>query len=288
MDKLIKGMGKDFRFFGADLIETVQTAKDIHNLNRAETICFGKFLCTCLMMSSDLKSDSDLITLRCDVADSEEFLTVTANNKGEVKGYPAIKIENSDNNIRNTLIDKFRNGTLTLIKDTGLKMPYNSTVKMITGEIARDFTYYFHNSEQTPSVVGLDVTLDSDNSVKKAYGFIVQLLPGAPEEIVASLEKNMSQLPHLGDLSDMGFSLDWILSTFVLKDIPYEITLTTAAKYYCDCNKDRFERGLILLGKDELNAIINEKKDIAVKCHTCNKEYLFTINELQEMIKISK
>ena len=173
-------------------------------------------------------------------------------------------------------------GTLTVIKDMGLKEPYSSTVALQTGEIGDDLTYYFAASEQVPSVVALGVLMDRNNTVKQAGGFILQLMPFTEEAVIAALEKKLAALAPVTMLLEEGNSPEQILE-LVLGDLGVEVTDRLPVGFYCNCSKERVEKVLISLNRKELQELIDEGKDVEVNCHFCNTDYVFTVDELKKI-----
>ena len=174
-------------------------------------------------------------------------------------------------------------GYITITKDLHMRQPFTSISPLQTGEIGDDFTYYFLTSEQIPSSVGVGVLVNPDNSIKAAGGFIIELMPSCPEEIITKLENKLSNLKPISQMIDEGYTpLDIIKE---IADDDYEVLEEKEIKYYCGCSKERFKRGLKLLGKDELLDIIEHDKKAEVLCHFCMKKYVFTEDELKEIVK---
>ena len=164
----------------------------------------------------------------------------------------------------------------------GLKEPYSGQCELKTGEIAEDLTYYFATSEQIPSAVGLGVLVDKDQSVKQAGGFIIQLMPFTPDEVVDKLEKKIQEIDSVTQMLDRGLTPEQILEE-ILGEFGLEITEKTDTRFYCDCSKERVSRALSTLSKKDLDGIIADGEDIEVKCQFCNTAYKFTVDELKEM-----
>ena len=178
-------------------------------------------------------------------------------------------------------------GLLTVIKDMGLKEPYSGQTILVTSEIAEDLTYYFANSEQVPSSVGLGVLMEKDNTVKCAGGFIVQLMPFAQESVISRLEENVGKITSVTKLLEAGYTPEQLL-TDLTEGLDLEITDTMPARFYCNCSKKRVERAVASIGEKEIREMIADGKDIEVKCHFCNTAYTYTVEELQEILKRSR
>ena len=174
-------------------------------------------------------------------------------------------------------------GTLTVIKDMGLKEPYSSQVPLGTSEVAEDLTYYFATSEQVPSAVALGVLMEKNNTVKQAGGFIVQLMPFAEEEVISALEEKIAKITSVTDMLEKGMTPEDILE-FVLGDLGVEITDKVPTKFYCNCSKERVTKALMGINKAEIKDMINEGKDIEVNCHFCNTNYNFSVEELKKLL----
>ena len=279
LDRIIRGITKNkfVRFFAVNSTETTKYASQIHNLSGTTSVIMGRLLSAGLMMAFDMKSSTDLLTLKLQCEGPIEGALVTVNNNGEIKGYinnPQIKLSSNSEKIINvkTAIGK---GFITIIKDLGLKNPYIGNVELIYGTIARDLTRYFVKSEQIPSSVGLGVLTNEKGEVQQSGGFIIQLMPDAPEEVISKIETNLNKFPNLTNVMDMGYEIEEIMNDFILKGLQPEIKKTIPAKFKCDCSFDKFEKGLQLLDKEELEEMIDNNEEIVINCHFCNKNYSF-------------
>ncbi|MDD3049534.1 MAG: Hsp33 family molecular chaperone HslO [Candidatus Cloacimonetes bacterium] len=289
-DLVIRGKTTDnfIRFFAVDSTETSREAMRIHSFSITAATLFSRIASACLMMSSDLKDDLHLLTLKVDGDGPIESVLATANRKGHLKGYvrnPKVELPLDEKNRKINVGKAVGRGTLTVIKDLGLKNPYNGQVELVSGEIAEDLTYYFVKSDQIPTSVALGVLIEPDGTIRKSGGFIVQLMPQTPEEVISRLEKNLANLPNISDLMDMGYDIEKIVSDLVLKGFGVEITSENQASYTCNCSKERFRTGLKLLGKDELIDLPLQDDSISTECHFCGKKYDFSKTEIEEIIK---
>lgn len=272
------------RAFAITSRDTVEHARSAHDLSPVVTAALGRLMTGGVMMGSMLKGEKDLLTLQIGGKGPVHGLTVTADSAGHVKGYAdcpqAMMPPNSAGKLDvGGVIGK---GTLTVIKDMGLKEPYSSTVALQTGEIGDDLTYYFAASEQVPSVVALGVLMDRNNTVKQAGGFILQLMPFTEEAVIAALEKKLAALAPVTMLLEEGNSPEQILE-LVLGDLGVEVTDRLPVGFYCNCSKERVEKVLISLNRKELQELIDEGKDVEVNCHFCNTDYVFTVDELKKI-----
>ena len=287
-DHMIRATAADgqIRAFAATTKEMVETAKNAHNTSPIATAALGRLMTAAAMMGSDLKGEGELLTLRIEGDGPIGGLLVTADGKGDVKGYAF----NSDVMLPPNAQGKLDVGgslglgVLSVIKDIGLKEPYVGQTQLITGEIAEDLTYYFATSEQVPSSVALGVLMNKDNTVRQAGGFIIQLLPGASDEIIDRLEAKLSGISSITSLLDAGKTPEEIL-TDILGEFGLEILKKMPVQFHCDCERSRVEKAIISIGRKEIQDMIDEGKEIEVNCQFCNKHYKFSVDELGEMLK---
>ncbi len=289
-DYIVRATAADgqIRAFAASTKEVVETARKDHNTSPVATAALGRLLTAGAMMGSMMKNDTDMLTLQIRGDGPIGGLTVTADSKANVKGY----VLNPDVMLppKNGKLDvggAVGIGLLQVIKDMGLKEPYCGQTILVSSEIAEDLTYYFANSEQVPSSVGLGVLMEKDNTVRRAGGFIIQLMPFAKEEIIEKLEENLKNVTSVTALLDKGHTPEQILEE-LLGNLELEITDTMDTKFYCNCSKERVERAVASVGRKEIQDMINEGKDIEVKCHFCNTAYTYTVEDLKKIIKRSK
>lgn len=282
-DYIVRGTAANaqIRVFACYTKETVETARQIHNSSPVITAGLGRLLSGGLMMGAMLKNEKDLLTLQIRGDGPVKGLYVTADGAGHVKGYPVVPdvILPANSIGKLDVSGAVGNGTLTVIKDMGLKEPYSGQVELQTGEIAEDLTYYFAASEQVPSCVGLGVLMNPDNTVRQAGGFIVQLMPFATEEVIGKLEQNIKSIKPVTTMLDEGDTPERILEK-LLDGLDPEILDTEPCGYLCGCSKSRVEKALISLGKSELKEMIDEGKEIEVGCQFCDKHYTFSVEEL--------
>lgn len=290
-DYMVRATAADaqIRAFAATTKETVEAARRAHDTSPVVTAALGRLLTAGAMMGTMLKSDSDLLTLQVKGDGPVRGITVTADMNGHVKGYADVPQVILPANARGKLDvgGAVGSGVLSVIKDLGLKDPYVGQTALQTGEIGDDLTYYFATSEQVPSSVGLGVLMEKNNTVRCAGGFIIQLMPFAEEEVISRLEKNLSNITSVTALLDQGMTPKELLKR-VLDGFEVEFTDQMPLSFYCGCSRQRVERALISIGKEEIDAMIREGKPIEVNCHFCNKNYTFDVNELKEIAGKSK
>ncbi len=277
------------RAFAATTRELTEYARAAHNTSPVATAALGRLLTAGVMMGCDMKGEKDLLTLKIQGDGPIEGLTVTADSHGHVKGYvgnPAVMLPPNEKG-KLDVGGALGVGVLSGIKDIGLKEPYVGQTILVTGEIAEDLTYYYANSEQTPSSVALGVLMNKDNTVRQAGGFIIQLMPGASEAVISGLEAKLKEITSVTTLMDVGNTPEMILN-YVLGEFGLEINDRLPVGFYCNCSKERVERALISVGKKDIQEMIDDGKPIEVNCHFCNKNYTFEVEDLKEMLERAK
>ncbi len=276
------------RAFAAVTTELVEEARRRHGTSPVATAALGRLLTGGVMMGSMMKNEEDMLTLQIKCSGQIGGLTVTADSQGNVKGY----VHNPDVMLppKNGKLDvggALGQGVLTVIKDMGLKEPYSGQTILQTGEIAEDLTYYFATSEQVPSSVGLGVLMEKDNTVRCAGGFIVQVMPFIEDKVLEKLEANIQKIQSVTSMLDNGHTPEEMLGQ-VLEGLDLEITDTLPAGFHCNCSKERIEKAIISIGKKEIQSMIDDGKEIEVKCHFCNTAYTYSVEELKDLLKKAK
>ena len=287
-DRLVRATAANaqIRAFACTTRELVEQARQAHDTSPVMTAALGRLLTAGAMMGSMLKGEDDLLTLRIRSDGPAAGLTVTADAKGDVKGYalnPQVILPANEQG-KLDVGGALGAGMLTVIKDMGLKEPYSGQIELQTGEIAEDLTYYFAVSEQIPSSVGLGVLMEKDNTVRQAGGFIIQLMPFAEEAVIVRLEENLKKISSVTSMLDQGMTPEDILEQ-LLDGMDLHITDTLPLHFSCDCSRERVEKVLLSIGKDELQDMIREGKEIEVNCQFCGKAYTFQVEELEGLLK---
>lgn len=290
-DYIVRGTAANnqIRVFAATTRDLVEYARAAHNTSPVATAALGRLLTGGVMMGSMMKGEKDLLTLQIQCNGPIRGLTVTADSQGRVKGYaynPNVMLPPSDKG-KLDVGKALDLGVLSVIKDLGLKEPYMGQTQLISGEIAEDLTYYFATSEQVPSAVALGVLMEKDNTVKRAGGFIIQLMPFAEDGLAEKLEDKIKGMTSITSLLEQGMSPEDIINE-ILGEYGVEIMDTLPAEFSCNCCKDRVEKALISVGAKELNTMIQEGKPVELNCHFCNSKYTFSVEELKEILRKSK
>lgn len=277
--------GDTVRAFAIRSTGLTAEARELHHTFPVVTAALGRLLSAGAMMGSMMKGEDDKLTLQMKGDGPISQMTVTADSHGNVKGFAAnpsvdIPLKRAGKLDVGGAVGK---GFLTVIMDLGLKEPYNGQVEIQTGEIGDDLAYYFTVSEQTPSVVGLGVMVDTDSSVKHAGGFILQVMPDAAEETIAALEAKVAGADPVTTMMDNGMSPEDILE-YYLGDLGLKITEKLPVRYYCGCSKEKVAGALATISTEDLREMINDGEEIEVKCYFCNSAYRFSTEELEEII----
>ncbi|MBQ3783544.1 MAG: Hsp33 family molecular chaperone HslO [Lachnospiraceae bacterium] len=290
-DYIVRGTAANnqIRVFAATTRDLVEHARAAHNTSPVSTAALGRLLTGGVMMGSMMKGDKDMLTLQIQCSGPITGLTVTADSKGNVKGYaynPNVMLPPSEAG-KLDVGKALDLGVLSVIKDMGLKEPYMGQTQLVSGEIAEDLTYYFATSEQVPSAVALGVLMEKDNTVKRAGGFIIQLMPFAEDGLAEKLEEKLKNVTSITSLLEKGMSPEDIVEE-LLGEFGVEFMDTLPAQFYCNCCKERVSKALISVGAKELNEMIQEGKPVELNCHFCNTNYTFSVEELKEILRRSK
>ncbi len=287
-DYILRATAADLkiRAFAIRSTELVEYARQRHNTSPVATAALGRLLSAGAMMGVMMKGEKDILTLQMKGDGPIEGLTVTADSHGNVKGYPGnpnviIPVNYAGKLDVGAAIGY---GELIVIKDLGMKEPYVSQTPLGTSEVAEDLTFYFAKSEQTPSSVALGVLMNPDNTVAQAGGFIIQVMPGIDEELVEQLEKRITAITSVTEMMEQGMGPAQILES-ILGDMDLQIIDEIPTRFYCDCSKSKVSRALIAMGKAELQSILDDGKEIEVKCHFCNTNYTYTIPEVRFLLE---
>lgn len=285
-DYLVKATAAkgQIRAFAVSTKAMVETARTAHHTSPVVTQALGRLLTAGALMGSMIKNRDELLTLKIAGDGPIRGLLVTADSQGNVKGYSYVPDLGDPTDTPMTVSDAIGSGSLTIIKDMGLKEPYVGYSPLISGEIAEDLTYYYAKSEQIPTSVSLGVLLNDDGSVKQAGGFIIQLMPFTDEETIFTLEKVLANTSSMTKLLDAGKTPEEILKD-IFVDLDLKITTTEITRFSCNCSRDRVTKALISVGEKDLEEMIEDGKNIEMNCDFCSEKYIFTIEDLQLLLK---
>ena len=290
-DYMIRATAADdsIRAFAATTRQMVEDARMAHDTTPVCTAALGRLLTGGVMFGSMLKEDRALVTLQIRSDGPAGGITVTADSHFHAKGYvnnPHVRIPLKPNG-KLDVSGALGKGTLTVIRDIGLKDPYIGTVRMPSGEIAEDLTYYFAESEQIPSSVGLGVLVDRDWSVKQAGGFILQLMPGASDDVIDELERRLQKVDSVTAMLEDGMLPEDILVELV-GSFGLQITQKHEVSFACSCSKERIEKALISIGPKDIREMIDEGRPVEVGCQFCGRKYTFDMDDLRRILSAQK
>lgn len=275
---------KSVRVIVIDATDMVQKIRDIHNLSNLATAALGRVMIVSAMIASTLKDEDNRLTVQIKADGPLGSVVVCANKSLELKGYiQGANVELPLNKEGKLDVSKgIGMGTLTVIKDIGLKDPYIGTCELLSGEIGDDFAYYFNVSEQTPSVVSVGVLIGKDGNVAKAGGYIIQPLPDCDEKIIDKLEQINVKIPSMTTLMSEGRSIDDIAQN-TTGDNNIESVYEHNVEVKCDCSIERIKNTIIALGKKEAMDILKEQGILEISCRFCNKKYRFNQEQINEI-----
>lgn len=286
-DSLIKALAynDEIRVYVVDATEMVEEARKLHDSWSVATAALGRSMIGTTLIGATLKNEKDKLTMRLQGNGPIGGVIVDTNMHGQTKAYiqnPHVSLELNEKGKLDVRGAVGTEGALAITKDQGLKTPFVGQVPLVSGELAEDFTYYMAVSEQTPSSFGLSVLVNPDESVRVAGGFMIQVLPGVSEETIDQIEKTLQEMPQVSDLLDKERSLPKLLDVLVGED-NYRILEEMPISFKCDCSKERFADAIVTLGREEIQAMIDEDHGAEAVCHFCRSKYEFTEEELEEL-----
>lgn len=286
MDEIVRAVTDDgfVKISAVTARGVVERAREIHDLSPTASAALGRTLCGASMLGELMKEDDASLTIRVNGGGPAGSVIAVSDSGGNVRGYVA----NPQADLPTRADGKLdvgglvgRDGMLTVSRDIGLKEPYVGSVELVTGEIAEDLAQYMVESEQIPAAVGLGVLVDTDKTIKAAGGFIVQLMPGAPEELISKLEDNIFMMDQLTTVLDQD-GVDTVIDQ-VLAGLEHETVLRKEIEYRCNCSRERVADALRAVGAQELRSMAAEGKPAEVTCQFCDKVYEFTPEELLDL-----
>ena len=289
MGKLIRCITSDGLIMSTAVNSTdiVSKAEEIHKSSAVMTAALGRLLTAASLMGNMLKGAKNTITLKLAGNGPAGSLIAVSDAEGNVRGYAVdskVELPLKENGKLDVSGAVGTEGTLYVIKDLGLKEPYNGFVPLVSGEIAEDITAYYAISEQIPTVCALGVLVNPDLTVKKAGGYIIQLLPAVQndENIIAKLEENIKHIPPITSMLDSGMDIEEIVKK-ALEGFEVELLYEQEVEYKCTCSRERFKKALKSIGKEELSSMAEEMEEAEINCQFCNNKYTFDRKELREL-----
>ena len=283
-DMLIRATAADgmIKMASVSARNTVQRAREIHNCSPTVSAALGRTLCAASLLGNAMKEENATLTIRVAGDGPIAGIVAVSDSAGFVRGYagnPRVDLPLRKDGKLDVGGAVGRNGTLTVSRDIGLKEPYIGSTELVSGEIAEDLTAYLTESEQVPSACALGVLVDTDTSIKAAGGFIVQLMPGAEEELITKLEENIFMMDQLTTILNEDGPEE--IFAQVLKGIEYHLVSREEVGYRCFCSRERAEEAIACIDKSEIDAMIADGKDIEVGCQFCDAKYVFTPDDLK-------
>ncbi len=289
MGKIVRYITTDGSAFviAGDTTDMVSKAENIHKTSAVTTAALGRLMTAASMMGVMLKGKDDSVKLRLNGGGPAGVVLAVSDSQGNARGYvenPVVEIPLNDKgklDVRGTV---GTDGFLYVMKDMGLKEPYVGNTQIVSGEIAEDITNYFAVSEQTPTVCALGVLVNPDLSVANAGGFMIQLLPGCPDETISKIEASIKDIDSVTTMLSKGMSADDIAKR-AMRGIEIEKLDESEIEYRCNCSKEKVENALISTGRESLQQMVNDNEDVNVECHFCDKNYKFTPSEIEKLLE---
>ena len=290
-DYLVRGIveSKNCRVFACTTKQLLEVARQKHDLWPTASATLGRFMSATFMLAA-MNKNHEKMTVTINGGGPIGTMMAVTRGDGHIKGFvgdPHVHYTYNDTGHLAVGVAVGTQGTLQVIRDMGLKEPYVGQTILVSSEIAEDLTYYFANSEQVPSSVGLGVLMEKDNTVKTAGGFIIQMMPFAEEKTIAQIEENLKNVTSVTSLLEKGYTPENLLEE-LLGNTGLEITDTIPTQFYCNCSKERVEQAIVSIGRKEIQKMIEDGETIEVKCHFCNSAYHYTVEDLKAIIKRSK
>lgn len=278
------------RVVAADTTELCNRAQEIHKMSPTAAAALGRTLTAAAIMGSMLKSADDSLTIQLNGGGPIGKVVAVGDGEANVKGYvenPLVDLPLNEKGKLDVGGAIGRDGMLGIIRDLGLKEPYIGQVPLVNGEVAEDLTQYYATSEQLPTAVALGVLVDVDYSIKAAGGFILQVLPGAYDEDIDNVEKTVQSISSVTEMLSNGKKPEDIVEQ-LLSDYEIEYFENVPTKYQCDCSRERTDRALISIGREELTKIIEEDGKAEITCHFCDNVYEYSKEDLESLYENAK
>ena len=278
--------GQQLRVFACTTGGLVEKAREIHDLSPVAAAALGRLRTAGSMMGCMMKGGKDVLTLQIECGGPIGGITVTADSAANVKGYvknPQVMLPpNSKGKL--DVSGAVGPGFLNVIRDIGMKEPYNGQTHLVSGKIAEDLTYYYAASEQVPSSVGLGVLMEKDNHVKQAGGFIIQVMPNADDAVIDRLEKRLGEVDSVTKLLEQGMTPEDIIR-YLMEGMDIDFLDTIPTQYHCNCSRERVSRAIASIGRKDLQEMVDAGEPVEVNCDFCGSHYLFDTEDLKQMLK---
>lgn len=288
MDQIIRMIAKDapVKASAISARELVERARNIHTLLPVATAALGRTLMAASLMGDALKEEKGALTLQIKGGGPLGTVLAVSDSRGNVRGYvqdPHVELMEKEPGKLDVGTAVGIDGTLTVIKDLGLKEPYVGSIGLFSGEIADDIAMYFVESEQIPTACALGVLVGVDQSVTSAGGYLIQLLPGADDSVIEKIEGGVRRVGSVSRAMESGMDAESLLRA-VLSDFDLEVLETHPVEYRCYCSRDRVARALISMGREELQNMIEEQGSAELTCQFCDAVYQFTKEDLEKLL----
>ncbi len=289
MGKLVRYITKDGSAYivACDSSDVVRDAEEIHKTSAVVSAALGRLLTGCAIMGSMLKGEEDSVTIRVNGGGPTGSLIAVSDSRANVRGYvqnPVVELPLNDKGKLDVSSAVGKNGTISVIKDLSMKEPFSGTTELVSGEIAEDITNYYAVSEQTPTVCALGVLVNPDLTINCAGGFLIQLLPGCPNDVIDAIETSVLKLPSITEMLSSGMTTDEI-AVKAMDNLDLDKLDETEFSYKCYCSRERVENALISTGKDSLKEMAECGENTVVECHFCDKKYVFTPDEIAALMR---
>ncbi len=289
-DYLVKATAYEgtVRAYALDATEMVNEAVRRQDTWPTASAALGRAMMATTLMGSMLKGNAKLTT-KIEGGGPIGAIVTDANAKGEARGYvtnPHVHFELNQNGKLDVARAVGRNGSLSVVKDIGMKEPFTGSVPIVSGELGEDFTYYFVTSEQTPSSVGVGVLVNPDQTILAAGGFVIQLMPGASDEVITEIEDRLGRIAPISKMIEEGRSPEQIITT-ILREDQVKFLERMSVRFACTCSKERIANAIVSLGQKEIRSMIEEDGQAETKCHFCNEVYYFSSDDLEGLYRES-
>ncbi|MCI8632838.1 MAG: Hsp33 family molecular chaperone HslO [Lachnospiraceae bacterium] len=287
-DYVLRGMAADGQIlaFAAVTSEMVEEARKRHGTTPVATAALGRTMTAAAMMACQLKGTKESLTIQIEGSGPIGKIITTADGSGAVRGYvsqPKVELPPKEKG-KLDVAAAVGIGVMNIVKDLGLKEPYVGSTHLVSSEIAEDLAYYFTVSEQIPSAVALGVLVNKDESVWTAGGYIFQMMPGASDEIAEKLQEKVTHFPPISKYLAEGHTPEELLQD-MLGEFDYHTLDKVETRFQCNCTRERVSAALMSIGEKDLQELIDEGETIEMSCHFCNEKYLFSVEEMQDLLK---